>query len=507
MSLRYKMFLGAGLTMILVLGLLTVKLSVETLFRAETEKRRVASLIFNLVQAWIGEQKLLGTGTADWGEVTRKLSRSDLFKDWIIVDPSRRTLVQSPTIKDIDAARADPNLGRAFDTQEMFVVGNVAYIPLLVSESDWVVLRTDLRDLTVPESYIVDSIRSVVGIMSLGTLLLLLILYILINSLVVRPLAALSEATARIAAGDYTHEIPHSGRTDELAGLVDNFNSMLRAIREYHGTLHARIDEATEKIRETQRRLVVAQRLSATGTLAAGIAHEVNNPLGGMINAARSLQRPGLDDGRRQVYLELVIDGLSRIEETVKKILQFSPRSPNPRPTEPRPVVDRAVALVEHRIEKRHIRLENTVDPALPQIFAEPQELQQVFVNLLINAVDAIGDHAGSIRIFSECRPGEVTIGIADTGCGMTEQEVEKAFDLFYTTKPAGEGTGLGLAVVQNIIQSHGGVVEIQSRKGSGTTVRISLPPMKPAVEPPAAPVAPNPGGPASVTRVPPPAP
>ncbi|MBI5366723.1 MAG: HAMP domain-containing protein [Planctomycetes bacterium] len=493
MSLRYKIFLGAGLTMILVVGLLSLRLAVDSLTRADAERRRIGNLVFHVVQEWISDQKVLGTGSGGaemWVEVSRRLSRSDLFRSWIIVDFPRTPLAWSTELDDLDAARADPEFHRVFDSREVLVAGSRVYVPLYLPDSDeYVVLRNDIRHLTVSESSLVDSIKSDLGILGLGTLLLLLILYVLLNSLVVRPLEALSEASGRIAAGDYTHEIPELGRADELSRLVDGFNAMLRNIRDYHGTLQARIEEASEKIRETQRRLVVAQRLSATGTLAAGIAHEINNPLGGMINAARTLARPDLDAERRVVYLELIVEGLNRIAETVKQVLQFTPRQPQARPIEIRPIVDRAVALVQHRVEHHGIQLANDVPADLPLIFAEPQELQQVFVNLLINAADAIGERPGAIRIFTESRPGELVIAFRDDGCGMDESEVERAFDLFFTTKPAGVGTGLGLAVVANIVQNHGGKVEIESTKGVGTTLRLSLPVMRPGVEPPTLPL------------------
>ncbi|MBI3270077.1 MAG: HAMP domain-containing protein [Planctomycetes bacterium] len=521
MSLRYKIFLGAGLTMIAVVSLLTLHISVETLTRAADERRRIGNLIFHVVQEWIDERRPVSAAAADaetWVEFNRRLSKNDLFRSWLIVDSSSKALAWDPDLQDVEVARADPNLALAAKRQEITVSGNHVYVPLVLSEgSQVVVLRNDIRHLTVPETYITQLIKSDIGIMALGTVLLVLILYILLNALVVRPLETLSDASRAIAAGNYKIAIGLQGavvrvrevtkeeeereealppapaleQPDELYRLVDSFNQMLRAIRSRDRNLQRKIREATDQIQETQRGLMVAQKLSATGTLAAGIAHEINNPLGGLINAARTLQKPGIAEERRQTYLKLIVDGLARIGDIVKMLLQFSPRQPNPCPVELRPVVERAVALVQHKLTKYQIRLEDALDPGLPLVFAEPQELQQVFVNLLMNAADAIGKRGGRIRVFHETRPGEVTVAVQDDGCGMEPQVLEKAFDLFFTTKPAGEGTGLGLAVVHNIVQGHGGRIELQSGKGGGTTVRVTLPIRKaPAVPPPAPPPA-----------------
>ncbi|MBI1852852.1 MAG: HAMP domain-containing histidine kinase [Planctomycetes bacterium] len=329
-----------------------------------------------------------------------------------------------------------------------------------------------------PEYHPIPSLRSIFLIMAFGTSLIIVVTYVLLSSFVLRPLADLEEASRRVSRGDYSRPITMPSRDDEIAQLVASFNLMLRDVRDYHGHLQERIDEATDRRRSAEHRLVIAQRLAATGKLASGIAHEINNPLGGMINMSRALSRRDLSDEKRREYVALMIEGLERIQETVKKVLQFSPREVKPQIVDLGTVLDRAVGLVQHRLDRQHVALVREGPSAPVAVFGDPHELQQVFLNLVINALDAVGDvrRPGQITIGCRTSSGEVAVAIRDNGCGMTEEQRSQAFDLFYTTKPAGEGTGLGLSIVHNIVQNHGGRVELRSERGTGTTVEVTLP-------------------------------
>lgn len=320
----------------------------------------------------------------------------------------------------------------------------------------------------------------VVYLIMLGGLLLLgLVVYGLLSRLVVTPLARLTEAAGRMAGGANDVRLAEDGRRDELGQTTRAFNRMASEIAEYQQHLETRVLAALSQIKTAERHLAVAQRLAATGTLAAGIAHEINNPLGGMKNAVRALLRGDLSAEKTGEYLELVGDGLARIEETVKKVLSFTPRRVEPRPVDLTDVARKALALARHRIERKAIRVEGHA-PAEGEarVFGDPLELQQVALNLLLNAADAIDERTGGrieVRVFPR-DAHEVVLSVSDTGSGMTPEEQARCFDLFFTTKPAGEGTGLGLSVVHNIVTNHGGRVEVESVKGTGTTFRVVLP-------------------------------
>ncbi|MEK7448017.1 MAG: HAMP domain-containing sensor histidine kinase, partial [Planctomycetota bacterium] len=291
---------------------------------------------------------------------------------------------------------------------------------------------------------------------------------------------------------NYNVTLPQPSGDDEVANLIKTFNGMLKELRGYHTSLESKIEEARHKIKTTQEQLTIAQRLSATGTLAAGIAHEINNPLGGIMNAVQSLKKGNLPLEKTREYLDLILDGLQRMQETLKKILQFFPRKLVPQGLELKPVIERTLQLVQHRLEEYKITVANLVPANIPQVFGDATELQQVFLNLLMNAIDAIINlretqpeltDRGQIKLLIELSGKNITVSLTDDGAGMDAQTLEHAFDIFYTTKEPGRGTGLGLAVVHNIIENHGGKIYIQSKKGRGTTIKITLPVLQETLE------------------------
>ncbi len=467
--------------MVLVLGLMSASLGVSAYSRATIEHDRVGNLVARVVQEWILSDPTLQRreppSSDTWVELSRKLSGSPFFYNWVIVDSTGTVVARDANVENWNELAANRFTTAALRNKSMRVDADRVYFPLqLPTDVGLYAMTCDISRLVVPESYIADTIKNVLGIMALGTVLVVLMIFILLGRLL-RPLELLIVATDRVAQGDYTQPVPRAEGPDEISTLVGSFNSMMEGLRKYHGTLEANIHEAREEIKRTQQGLVIAQRLTATGQLAAGVAHEINNPLGGLINAARTLRsKPDMDPARRDQYLDLIGEGLGRIQEIVRQLLQFSPRRTEPQTMQAVHVIHRALALVQHKLDKRAIAVDDRLPADLPLIYGDPSELQQVFVNLIINAGDAIEDSTGMVAIWHEVRGDHLVLVIEDTGCGMTEEELNKAFDIFYTTKPAGQGTGIGLAVVSNILQNHGGRIEMESRKGIGTKAYVVLP-------------------------------
>jgi signal transduction histidine kinase len=224
---------------------------------------------------------------------------------------------------------------------------------------------------------------------------------------------------------------------------------------------------------------VIAQRLAATGTLAAGLAHEVNNPLSGMLNAARRLrQRDGLDERARD-YIELIEEGLGRIENLMKQILDFSRRRDmKPERFAPQSALRRSLPLVRHRAEVQKLKLEEDVAPDVPEVFGNEEEISQVLMNLLLNAIDAAPPE-GSVRAgIARAADGGVVYTIEDSGAGVPEEIAGRIFDPFFTTKEPGKGTGLGLAIVHTIVDNHGGKIRVErSARLGGARFVVELPP------------------------------
>ena len=322
-----------------------------------------------------------------------------------------------------------------------------------------------------------QELRNVYLVLFAGTVLLIGVTFLLLNRVVLRPLEKLAAASGEIAAGRRPERVEGSGHNDEMDRLIGTFNRMAAEVHEYQDHLEARVLDALGRAQAAEGRLVVAQRLAATGTLAAGIAHEINNPLGGIANAARRLREGVLSPEKQDEYLEIILDGLERIGIIVQRVLDFMPRATEPRAFNAAAVCRRAADLARHSAEARKVRLEVEGPETVEGAFGDPQEMQQAVLNLLLNAVEAIPDgRGGEVRVGARLEAADVVIEVADDGVGMDEDTLRRCVDLFYSTKGAGEGTGLGLSIVQHIATDHGGSLEIDSALERGTRIRIRLP-------------------------------
>jgi signal transduction histidine kinase len=310
-------------------------------------------------------------------------------------------------------------------------------------------------------------------------LVLLVVTWFIVDRVVARPLGEVTAGARRVAAGDYGTPVPQSGAQDEIQTVVSAFNSMMVEMGALQGRMRERTQQALLETRKTQDSLVIAQRLASTGRLAAGIAHEVNNPLAGMLNAVHSLRTKDMTPAKREEYLEIVEDGLRRIQVTVSKILQFTPHKVAPQPVDLADVVRPVLALARHRIEKEEVgvAVEPPAEPAV--VFGDPYELQQALLNVVLNALDALAEahrEAPRIEIVTAIEGSEIRLRVRDNGTGMKEDDLPRAFDLFFTTKEPGKGTGLGLATAHKILIDHGGRVELRSRGPEGMDVEFVLP-------------------------------
>jgi len=299
-----------------------------------------------------------------------------------------------------------------------------------------------------------------------------------LNRLVLRPLEDLAHASRAVGEGLPPTPVRRPRGEHEVAHLVDSFNRMSREVYEYKEHLEDRVLRALERVKSAESRLVVAQRLASTGTLAAGFAHEINNPLGGILNALRKLRGGNLGEERREEYFEIILDGLHRIRTIVERMLNFTPRRREPADVDVREACRRALALAAHRAEKRGVALEIDAPREVPGVVGDDQELTQAVLNLVLNAVDAVPEDRKDGRIVVRCRRerARATIEVEDNGRGMDEETRRRCVDFFFSTKPEGEGTGLGLAIVQHIVTDHGGTLDIDSAEGRGTRVVIRLP-------------------------------
>jgi signal transduction histidine kinase len=235
-----------------------------------------------------------------------------------------------------------------------------------------------------------------------------------------------------------------------------------------------RIRQSNLELQSTNEKLLQAEKLASIGILAAGVAHEINNPLGGLFNCVNLLEERGKNKDFRQRYLNLLKDGLSSIENTVGKLLWMSSTGEKiPQDIEFKQALFDAFALVEYKLRKSNIIYNENIEAGLAVRF-DPNDLQQVLINLMINAVQSMPE-GGILTINAFCKRSKVILEVSDTGEGIDKEDISKIFDPFYTTKPPGEGTGLGLWLTYEIVHSYGGDISVTSRKKEGTTFSVIL--------------------------------
>ena len=235
-------------------------------------------------------------------------------------------------------------------------------------------------------------------------------------------------------------------------------------------------EDVTEK-RRLESILAQSEKLAALGQLAAGVAHEINNPLTAIIANAQLLQRELAPDDEMQESVDLIARAGARATQVVRNLLDFARKEQYPLSLiDVNETIQRSLALVQHELQGRSIRLVFTPDPALPPIHASQDHLQGLWLNLVMNALDAIEHDHGELHVSTHAAPGEIRAVIADNGKGIPPERLRRIFEPFYTTKAPGRGTGLGLSVCERVVKQHGGQILVESQVGVGTSFTVVLP-------------------------------
>ncbi len=329
------------------------------------------------------------------------------------------------------------------------------------------------------------------NILAFALSLLLIIIACLVwltHDLVIRPVHGLLLHTRKVGKMELdSHVMLRS--TDELGQLAREFNDMTDRLRqartEYQQlteTLEAKVEARTAEIAQMHSQLVRSEKLASLGKLVAGIAHEINNPLSGILMFAtlfaedRTLAQGMRDDAM------IIVRETQRCAGIVKRLLEFSRNSIPRKKLKSLPdIMDDTLALLEHQAALSNVQIARTYQPDLPDILVDPNQIEQVFVNMVVNACQAMpnGGHL-NIAMHLDCDRHCLVTTIEDTGHGIPSEDLEKIFDPFFTTKdqPAKglAGTGLGLSVSYGIIQNHGGRIGVESKVGTGTVFTVELP-------------------------------
>jgi PAS domain S-box-containing protein len=276
--------------------------------------------------------------------------------------------------------------------------------------------------------------------------------------------------------------IAEGGREIGSVGIFSDLREEERMRKELD---HLRENERIRReLAETQRQLLQAEKISSLGRLAAGVAHEINNPLAGVLIYADMLMKEIGGNERWRQDLEEIISQTLRCKQIVARLLEFSRQSLDQREHfDINDVIAHCVELLEYQAMFHNIEIVQNLEAKLPQVLGNPGELEQVFTNLMLNAADAMeGKGRLTISGTSDTEAEQVIVKLTDTGPGIAPENMEKIFEPFFTTKPVGVGTGLGLSVVYGVVQRHGGSIEVESPPGRGATFIIKLPMEPPSV-------------------------
>ncbi len=291
-----------------------------------------------------------------------------------------------------------------------------------------------------------------------------LLLILLIVKILSRPLQRLTETALAVTRGDYGAQT-NLQSNDELGVLADSFNAMSRKMSQDIAQLKA-INQA----------MIRSEKLATAGALATGVAHEVNNPLASISSLVQS-QLARAQDERDRETLRLILTQITRISGVLRELMDFArPKAPELKPTDLNQVILKSLELARFDKGFKQLTVSTKLAGDLPLLPLDADRMQQVFLNLLLNARDAIGETTtGEITIHTQLQDGEVRALIADNGHGIAPENLERIFDPFFSTKPKGQGTGLGLAVSHSLVTAHGGRISVNT-DGAGANFTISFP-------------------------------
>jgi two-component system NtrC family sensor kinase len=372
-----------------------------------------------------------------------------------------------------------PWIGRAFVVNAWY---RTAYEPIRDIEDNIV----GMLYVGMLEAPYVDMRKRVVfiflGIAIFAVVLLWIIAFFTTNKMV-RPIRELVFATRKVAEGDVSYRVDIES-SDEIGELAASFNKMTgnlskseNELKEWAETLEAKVEERTKELKAAQKQLIQTEKLASLGKMAAGVAHEINNPLTAVLTFSKLMLDDVDEDDPQREDLQTIVDETLRCRDIVRGLLDFSRETKSEKKKEQiNNIIEKTLSLVESQAVFHNIKIVKELADDLPEISLDAAQIKQVYMNIFINAAEAMsGKGTLTINTFLE-NDRYVVTKIKDTGCGISEKDMSKLFDPFFTTKETGEGTGLGLAVSYGIVRSHEGFIDVKSEVGKGTEFTIKFP-------------------------------
>lgn len=337
------------------------------------------------------------------------------------------------------------------------------------------IIRTNKRNVIV---------NSIIITLLMSGLSLVFIL-ILVN----KPLKVLQEGISSLGKGDWNYRINMKSRS-ELGVIASEFNDMARLlssaymeIKDWSETLNDKVEQKTAELKNIYEQVLQIEKLASLGKLSATVAHELNNPLEGILTYSKLIikkikERSDVEANRKIIeFLNLIADESSRCGKIVKDLLLFSHRDTEQfNKNDLIEVIDRSVMLINHHLEINSVKLVKEFSVDSIEVFCNPQKIQQALISLLINAIESMHNKGGEIKISLQIENQNAILKIKDRGDGISQKDLPFIFEPFYTTKDSMKGTGLGLSVVYGIIKVHNGKIEVEETSENGTTFKIILP-------------------------------
>lgn len=370
-------------------------------------------------------------------------------------------------------------IGRAFVVNAWYIT---AYEPIKNIEGKII----GMLYVGMLEAPYLDLKRNVVftfsGIAFFGVILLSIIAFFTTAN-ITKPIKELVSATSKVAGGDMSYRVRIRSH-DEIGELADSFNRMTAELQKATGnyltltrTLEEKVKEKTKELEETHKHLIRTEKLTSLGKMAAGVAHEINNPLTGVLTFSKLLLDDMDKDDPKREDLRTIVEETLRCRDIVRSLLDFSRETKSEKKLEDiNNIIEDTLFLITRQAAFQDIEIVKNPAEALPQIPLDAGQIKQVFMNMFLNAAEAMPGR-GTLTITTLCEDNKfVVVKIKDTGCGIPEENMPKIFDPFFTTKEVGKGTGLGLAVSYGIIETHQGLIEVKSKVGEGTEFAIKLP-------------------------------
>jgi two-component system NtrC family sensor kinase len=368
----------------------------------------------------------------------------------------------SQTVFDTVLTREEPFAGPAYVVNEWFIT---RYLPLKDHLGQVVgMLYVGARRATFID--LQHRLRNRIILVALGAIVPVALLALPIARLITRPLEDMARVSRRVAQGDTKVRVAERG-IGEVAVLGRSLNAMI-----------ADLDAMIADLEETRDRLIEKERLASMGQLAAGVAHQLNNPLGTILLFSDIVLEDLPEQSQTRKDIQMIAQEAHRAKEIVTALLNFARQQKVlTQSTSLTSMLNEIVDRARQQPDFVHIELVEEIAKDLPEIEADPGQLQNVFVNLMDNAADAMTDGGVlTVRAFRTPDSRSVSIEIEDTGCGIPPENINKLFSPFFTTKPLGQGTGLGLAIAYGIVKVHRGTIQCHSRVGQGTVFTVTLP-------------------------------